>query len=280
VYNPLAIRRITASSGGTLVATSSIPKKHTGTATSTATIRTTGVTATFSGATSSRLLGVTTPGVVDQVFGVYESAIYPGDELVLKEGEGVALYQEQTHGDALVRYRFLFEWEEESNAAPPQSITLIISTSSVYFGQASPVQARFASSTNSSGSGTEVEAHTVDVLTNAINGYTLTVRGQTLTSGSSTINAIGNTNTSSAPGTEQFGIRATASGGSGSVSSPYAASGFAYAGTATSSSLLASASIGDNATTTFSMRYLVNVSALTESASYTASLVYVVAANF
>ncbi|MEN9881106.1 MAG: hypothetical protein RLZZ308_289 [Candidatus Parcubacteria bacterium] len=280
VYTPLAIRRVTTASGGTLIASSSIPKKHSSTSTSTAEVRTTGLSATFSGATSSRLLGVTTPGAVNQVYGDYESTVYYGDELVIKEGEGLAFYQEQTQGDALVRYRFLFEWDEESNAAPAQSLTLILSTSTIYLGQASPVIARYASSTNSSGSDTEVEAHTLQVLTNASNGYMLTVRGQTLNAGIYTVNAIGGTNTVSTIGTEQFGLRVTSSGGSGTVTAPYAASGFAYAGTATTSSQVASASVGDNATTTFSVRYVTNISALTEPENYTTGLVYVVTANF
>lgn len=283
VYNPIAVRPITSQSGGSQIATSSIPRKNTATATSTAIVRTTGVTASFFGATSSRVLGVTTPGVVNQEHGLYESVIYYGDEYVLKEGEGIALYQEQTQGDANVRYRFLLEWEERSNAAEPQTITFSISTSTVYFGIVSSAQARYASSTNRDGSSAEVEAHTFSIITNAANGYTVTVRGQTLTSQlntAHTVNAIGSSNTASSPGSEQFGLRITASGGSGSVTSPYAASGFAYAATATTSSQVASAEAGDNATTTYSVRYLNNISTLTEAGSYSANLVYTAAANF
>lgn len=279
-YTPVTIRRITAASNGTLIASSSVARKHQGSATTTAEIRTTGVTATLSGATNSRLLGITTPGVVNQLFGQYETEITEGDEFVLQEGEGLALFQEQATGDALVRYRFMFEWKEESNAAPPQSLTFSVSTSTIYFGVVSSVQARYASSTNQSGSNTEVEAHTFSVATNATNGYTVTAKGQTLTSGIHTINAIGNTNTASATGTEQFGIRLTSTGGSGVVTSPYAASGFAYAGTATTSTQVASASIGDDAETVYSVRYIANIAPVTEPATYSANLVYVATANF
>jgi hypothetical protein len=279
-YTPVSVRRITAASAGTVVATTSVMKKHQGTATSTADIRTTGVTATFSGVTDSRLLGVTTPGVVNQIFGDYETEVTLGDEFILLPGEGVALYQEQATGDALVRYRFLFEWEERSNAAPPQMLSFSVSTSTIYLGIVSPVSTRYASSTNTAGSNAEVEAHTFSVNTNATNGYTVVATGATLSSASSSIAAIGNTNTTPSVGAEQFGIRLVPSGGSGVVTAPYAASGFAYAATATTSSQVASASVGDNATTTYSVRYVANIAPTTVAATYTSNIVYVATANF
>lgn len=162
----------------------------------------------------------------------------------------------------------------------PASLTFTISTSSVFLGDASPVYPRFASSTNTKGSDVEVQAHTFQVLTTAANGYAVTVRGATLTAGTSTIAAIGAVNTAPATGTPQFGIRLTSSGGTGAVASPYAASGFAYAATATTSSQVASAVTGDNATTTFSVRYLTNISPITGAATYNANIVYIATANF
>lgn len=279
IYIPISLRKIYTASAGTLIATTTVPKKHSGTATTTAEIRTTGVTATFQGATESRLLNVMAPGVVNQTFGQFESAIVFGDELILKPGEGIALYQEGTTGDALLRYRFMFEWNEVDNTPQPQTISFSLSTSTVYFGTLSSVQARFASSTGQ-GNQTEIEAFNVQVNTNAPSGYVVTVQGETLTYGSSTITAIGGTNTASATGTEQFGMRLTAFGGSGVVDSPYSASGFAYGATATSTSQIASLSSGDNATTTFSVRLIANVSLSTEAGSYTTGLVYVATASF
>ncbi len=113
-YIPATIRRVTAASAGTLVAATTIPKKHTGTADTTAEIRHTNVTATFAGVTDSRLLGVTVPGVVNEVIGQYEHAIVYQDELILKPGEGLALYQEATAGDGLLQFRFAFEWSEST----------------------------------------------------------------------------------------------------------------------------------------------------------------------
>lgn len=278
-YSPITIRRISVASAGTLTATTSL-SKNTSSPASTAEVRSTGVTATFIGSVDSRILGATISGLVNQFFGTYGSKITPGDELVLKPGEGIALYQEQTNGDVNVRHHFFLEWDEESNAPPAQSITFSISTSTVYFGQASPALPRFASSTNTNGDNVEVEAHTFLVVSNAANGYTVTAQGDTLNSGTETISAIGVVNTAIATGTEQFGIRLNASGGSGVVSSPYAASGFAYAATATTSSQVAAASVGDNATTTFSVRYIANIAPTTPSATYTTSVVYVATANF
>jgi hypothetical protein len=99
-------------------------------------------------------------------------------------------------------------------ATVQQSISFAISTNTLYFGNLASGNAKFASSTNSSGDTTETIAHTLAVGTNAASGYTITVLGQTLTSqqnSANTINAIGGTVASSTAGTEQFGIRATGS---------------------------------------------------------------------
>jgi hypothetical protein len=278
-YTPATVRRITSASLGTLVATTSIAKNGSSPA-PTAEVRSTGVTATLAGSIDSRVLGVTTSGLVNQVFGDYESAPIFGDELIIQPGEGLALYQEQANGDANIRYHFFVEWDEESTAAPAQSISFSVSTSSVYFGIVSPSLTRYASSTNIQGSNTEVDAHTFTVNTNAVNGYTVTVKGQTLTAASSTIAAIGSVATTSLLGVEQFGLRLTASGGSGTTTSPYNLSTFAYAATATTSSQVASAFLGDNATTTYAVRYVANIAPTTIASVYTANIVYVATANF
>ncbi len=278
-YTPVAVRRITAASLGTLVATTSI-SKNTGSAQPTAEIRSNGVTATLQGVTDSRVLSGTSPGVVNQTFGDNESNIMVGDELVLHPGEGLALYQEQANGDANNRYHFFVEWNEVSTSSPSQFISFTISTSTIFFGTVSPSLARFASSTNLLGSNVDVEAHRLSIISNATNGYTISAKGQTLTSSSYTIAAIGGVAAVSLPGTEQFGIRLVASGGSGTSTSPYNGSNFAYASTATTSSQVANASLGDNATTTFSVHYLANIAPTTLPASYTANVIYVVTANF
>ena len=165
-----------------------------------------------------------------------------------------------------------------------QTLTFTISTSTIYFGSLNSGAAKYASSTNTAGDTSETAAHTLAIATNAPSGFSLSVRGQTLTSqqnSANTITAIGATAASSTPGTEQFGIRATESGGIGTaVSSPFQfSSSYGYAGTATTSVTLATGT-GSTPTSTYSLRYLANIAAITEAGTYAASLVYVATANF
>ncbi len=158
------------------------------------------------------------------------------------------------------------------------SITFAISDNTVGFGTLSSSAFRCATG-DGTGSASEVEAHNMTVNTNASSGYSLSVNGTTLTSGGNTIDAIGSTNTASSVGTEQFGLRMTATGGVGSVSSPYAASGFAF-DTGSLPDEVASATSGNGVTTTYSVRYLGNISGATEPGSYTSTLTYIVTGNF
>lgn len=170
------------------------------------------------------------------------------------------------------------------SATVQQSISFTISTSTIYFGNLSSGAAKYASSTNTSGDSAENIAHTLAVGTNAPSGYTITVQGQTLTSAqnaANTIDFIGGTPATSSTGTEQFGIRATKSGGvNGTIDPTFAgASSFGYDATATSSVTFASGS-SSTATETYSLRYLANIAATTEAGTYTAALTYVATANF
>jgi hypothetical protein len=92
---------------------------------------------------------------------------------------------------------------------------------------------------------------------------------------------MGPTAASSTLGTEQFGIRATAAGGTGFTVDPTfsAATSYGYDGTATTSTALA---VGSGATnpTTYSLRYVTNIATITEAGTYVANLVYVATANF
>ena len=107
----------------------------------------------------------------------------------------------------------------------------------------------------------------------------ITVEGNTLTSGAHTITAVGSTNTASSPGTEQFGLRMTATGGNGTVSAPYAAAGFAL-DTAAFPDVVASDPDGDDVSTAYSLRYIANITNATEAGSYTATFTYVATATF
>lgn len=170
------------------------------------------------------------------------------------------------------------------SATVQQAITFTISTTTIYFGNLSAGSAKYASSTNSAGDTLDNAAHTLAVSTNAPSGYTITARGQTLTSQQNSANTIdftGGTPAASSAGTEQFGIRATASGGSGSTIDATFSSGsnFGYDGTATTSTTFATGSGATN-TTTYSLHYLANIAGTTEAGTYAASLVYVATANF
>lgn len=163
-------------------------------------------------------------------------------------------------------------------ATVDQSLTFTINDVAIGFGSLSASAACFASPTPACSS-TEIEAHTLIVGTNASNGYTMTVQGATLTTGAFSVTAIGGTNAVSSIGTEQFGLRMTATGGVGAVTSPYAAAGFAYAGTASTASEV-NASTAASANTTYSVRYIANIASDTEAGAYTSALTYVTVANF
>ncbi len=168
-------------------------------------------------------------------------------------------------------------------ATVAQSFTFSISTSTIFFGALGNT-VKFASSTNPLGDAAETIAHTLAVSTNAPSGYTITIKGQTLTSlqsATNTISAIGGTAASSSPNTEQFGIRATVSGGTAAtVSLPYSLpTSYGYNATATTSAVLATETNAAN-TTTYSLRYLANIAPLTEAGTYVANIVYVATANF
>ena len=159
------------------------------------------------------------------------------------------------------------------------SLSYSLSASSAGFGNLSSSVARYATS-DSLGASTPSIAHTLTVSTNTANGYSVSVQGATLTAGANTIAAIGGTNTASAPGTSQFGINVSASGGSGTVTAPYAGSGFAYAANATTPDQTASESTGDGVNTVYSVEYLANISGVTPASNYSTVLTYSVTANF
>ena len=237
--------------------------------------------AVFSG-TQNRILTLTAPsdGVGTGVVAANDKMIitYTGTNSINPTTPGsYTMTVSGTFGDSGdITNNILTNSQIAVTATVPQSLTFSLSANSIAFGSLGAGAARFASSTGA-GQTTEVAAHTVTVGTNAGTGYTMTVSGNTLTSGANTVTAIGGSNTASAIGTEQFGLRLTASGGAGAVTAPYAAAGFAF--TAGSATQVASAS-GATANTVYSPRYIANISSNTEAGIYTATLSYVATANF
>lgn len=238
--------------------------------------------AVFSG-TQNRILTLTAPSD-----GTGAAVLAPNDKIIITyDGTNsinpttpgsYALAISGTFGDAGdITNNILTSNQVDITAVVPQSLTFSISDTSISFGTLSAVAARYASGT-ASGDTSEVEAHNIIVGTNASNGYTMSVGGNTLGYGGNTITAIGAANTASTIGSEQFGLRLTASGGSGSVTAPYAAAGFAF-DTAAFPDAIASAG-GSTTNTTYSARYLANITASTEAGSYTGAVTYVATANF
>jgi hypothetical protein len=174
----------------------------------------------------------------------------------------------------------LTDSEVDVAAVVAQSLTFSISDISIGFGTLNAASARYATG-DTTGNAAETEAHTLIVGTNAANGYTMTASGTTLTCascGGATVSAIGASNVASSAGTEQFGLRMTATGGSGAVAAPYAASGFAYDSAAFPDQIASAA--GATSNTTYSLRYLANIAADTEAGTYNAAITYVATANF
>ena len=166
-------------------------------------------------------------------------------------------------------------------AAGP-TLTFSISDSAIGFSNLDAVNERWATG-DGAGSATEVSAHTISASTNGASGYAITINGSTLTSGANTITAIGATaaNVTAGNGTEQFGIRLTASGGNGAVSAPYNGAANNYAlDTAAFPDQIASDPDGDDVSTTYSVFYAANISAATEAGTYTSTLTYIATGTF
>lgn len=162
-----------------------------------------------------------------------------------------------------------------------QSLTFSLSDNTIGFGSLGAGGARYATG-DTNGSGTDsADAHTISAATNASSGYTITLNGSTLTCGAcggATVTAIGATAAASDPGNEQFGMRAVVNSGTGAVSNPYNSADWAL-DTGTFPDVVASGA-GDGSTTQYGLRYIGNISANTETGSYSSVLTYTVTATF
>jgi len=180
-------------------------------------------------------------------------------------------------GLSLNTYSVYPEITSASGAVSP-TLTFTISDNTIGFGTIHSADDFFATG-DGNGSATEVEAHTIQASTNASSGYVILVSGTTLSFGGFSIDAIGCSNTASSPGTEQYGIRLTASGGDGTVSTPYENSGFALC-TGSFPDEIASDADGDDVATTYSLRYLANIASNTEAGPYSSALSYIIVGSF
>lgn len=158
------------------------------------------------------------------------------------------------------------------------TISFAITDTTIGYATLSSSAARWATG-DTLGSASATSAHDITVATNAPAGYTVYVLGDTLTSGLNTITAIGGSATASSPGSEQFGLKVAAAGGTGAAVAPYASANYAYAANSTTQDDIA-ASTTASATTTFSITYIANISSTTEAGSYATTLTYSAIGNF
>jgi hypothetical protein len=110
VYIEGALYRITAASGGTAFAATSVGKKDTSYPAPTVDIRYAGVTVTL----ENKMFNLITPGAVGQITGIFNLFFDRGDgrsDIILRPGQGLALRQEAA-GDADFRVSIMVEWEE------------------------------------------------------------------------------------------------------------------------------------------------------------------------
>lgn len=155
-------------------------------------------------------------------------------------------------------------------------LTFAISDLTIGFGPLSHTATRWADHTGS-GSGTSVSAHNFTASTNAASGYAVTLSGPTLTAGAHSIAAIGATAAASAIGTEQFGLRITATAGNGVPTAPYNTGNFAFTPSTVHE---VAASTAPSITTTFDVFYIANITATTEAGAYSTTLTYIATARF
>ncbi|MBU6447625.1 hypothetical protein KGQ24_02175, partial [Patescibacteria group bacterium] len=158
--------------------------------------------------------------------------------------------------------------------APAQTLTFSLGSNAINLG-------------NLSSSSVVTGSHTMSLSTNASGGAVVTVSGSTLASGANTIAACA-TGCASSAGTQQFGINAVANtlpfvGASCSGTAPIAAAATNYNTTNTfrfvSGDTVVSSSGAIN-TTTCTISYITNISAITAAGSYSTALTYIITGNF
>jgi hypothetical protein len=162
-----------------------------------------------------------------------------------------------------------------------ETISFSVSDNSIGFGTLGASAARYATGDALGSASTDV-AHTISASTDATGGYVIALTGNTLTCNAcsgATISAIGGTAVASAPGTEQFGLRVATSTGNGTIASPYNSTTLWAFDTAAFPDLVVSGN-GDSVLTTYDLRYLSNISALSENGSYTSTITYTVTGTF
>lgn len=244
-------------------------------------VRTSGTVITFTNGSSA----VAASSVITIEIGTHATSGATGDQQITNGSVGTTLLTiSGTFGDSgTIGIPVISNSIVTVNALVTPSISFTVSDNSIYFGNLKSSGTSCWAQGTDPGAVTcpttvETEALNLTAGTNAASGYIITLYGPTLTDGAKTITAIGGTNTSPSIGSEQFGVRYNVSGGIGTVSAPYAASGYAY-DAASAPDEIASAT-GPSATTTYSARYIANISPTTEAGSYSSTQTYTATATF
>jgi hypothetical protein len=162
-----------------------------------------------------------------------------------------------------------------------ETVTFSISDNSVGFGNLSSANARYATGDTLGSTVSSDIAHTITASSDATGGYVIALDANTLTCvacGTATITAIGGTPSVSTAGVEQYGMRIATSSGNGTLYSPYNTSDWAFDTTAFPQ--VVASGDGDSVVTTYSIRYLANISPVTENGEYTSTATYIVTGTF
>ena len=245
-------------------------------------VRTSGTVITFTNGTTVVAAG----SVLNIEIGTHATFGTTGDQQITNGAAGTTVLRVSgTFGDTgAISMSIIANSVVAVSAEVLSAISFTISDNTIYFGNLkSSGTSCWAQGTDpgyvTCPTTTESEAFNMTAGTNASSGYSISVQGATLTSGANTIDAMG---TTAAPsiGTEQFGVRINVSGGGGTVNATYGTTGqYAYTANATTPATVATAS-APSATTTYSVRYLANISATTEAGSYTTNHTYIATGNF
>lgn len=113
-YVNITIRRISSASGGTQITADNIPQHNASSSPSVLEVRYGGPGVGYPTGVNSRINSVNGPGAAGAYIGKDELVFSDNEKLILKPGEGVALYQEAA-GNANFRIRLSASWEETAS---------------------------------------------------------------------------------------------------------------------------------------------------------------------
>jgi hypothetical protein len=170
---------------------------------------------------------------------------------------------------------------EITSANIPQEISFDISDTSIGFGTLDVANTRYASG-DSLGSASPITAHTITASTNGVDGYSVMLNGTSLTCmsciGLPAIASIGPVATAPTPGTEQYGLRSSVVSGTGTVSTPYSTSNYAFDSGSFPDEL--ATGTGDNVLTTYDVEYIANITSGTQAGMYESVLTYTITPHY